>query len=112
VLIHSGAVRSRDKNAHRSENPDAEEKGDIHKAIREGGRSQRTRSNVSHHERINQAHQHLADLPGHNRASEGQRSGKLCPKASGVRHRPFTKPGFHPLASLRNIALSLASSPQ
>jgi hypothetical protein len=26
-------------------------------------------------------------LPSHNRASEGQRFGKLCPKASGVRHR-------------------------
>jgi hypothetical protein len=37
-------------------------------------------------------------LTSHDRAGERQRFSKLCPEESGIRHRPFTKPGFLPLA--------------
>ena len=74
-------------------------KATLIRAICEGGRGQGRRSNVPDHERVDQAHQHLADLSGHNRASERQRFDKFCRETSGVRHRPFTKSGFQPLAS-------------
>ena len=79
-------MRLRDQDSDRGQDPDAEDKCHTHQTIRKGGGGQRTRSDVTHHDRIDQAHQHLTDLASHDRAGQCERFEKLSPEASRVGH--------------------------